>query len=77
MAYHHVPHSVAQLKFEPLAALAVANALLPNDDTSAFGVGLVGGVKVDSAFLSAVNAPFNWAEAVRRVAETFDSAVAP
>jgi HD-like signal output (HDOD) protein len=77
VAHHHAPHSVSQLKFEPLAALAVANALLPTDDTNAFGLTLVGDVKVDSTFLSGVNAPFNWAEAARRVAETFDSAVAP
>lgn len=74
VAYHHAPHRASQLKFDPLAALAVANALLPNDDTSAFGVSLVGGLKVDSTFLSGFNAPFDWAEAVRRVSELFDSA---
>jgi len=73
VAYHHAPHSISQLKFAPLAALAVANALLPTDDTNAFGVALVGGVKVDSTFLSSVNAPFDWAEAVRRISEIFDS----
>jgi HD-like signal output (HDOD) protein/CheY-like chemotaxis protein len=73
VAHHHAPYSVSQLKFEPLAALAVANALLPTDDTNAFGVALVGGVKVDSTFLSGMNAPFDWAEAVRRVSEIFAS----
>jgi putative nucleotidyltransferase with HDIG domain len=69
VAHHHTPHSVPQSTFEPLAALAVANALLPTDDASAFGVALVRGLKVDSTFLSGVNAPFDWAEAVRRVSE--------
>ena len=70
VAYHHAPHSISQSKFEPLAALAVANALLPTDDTNAFGVALVSGLKVDSTFLSRVNAPFDWAEAAQRVAKT-------
>ena len=63
-------------KFEPLAALAVANALLPTDDTSAFGVGIAPDPKVDSSFLSAVHAPFDWAGAVQRVSEIFDPAEA-
>ena len=70
VAYHHAPQSISQSKFEPLAALAVANALLPTDDTNAFGVALVSGLKVDSTFLSRVNAPFDWAEAAQRVAKT-------
>jgi HD-like signal output (HDOD) protein/ActR/RegA family two-component response regulator len=70
VAYHHAPHSISQSKFEPLAALAVANALLPTDDTNAFGATLVSGLKVDSTFLSRVNAPFDWAEAAQRVAKT-------
>jgi len=67
VAHHHAPHSLPQSTFEPLAALVVANALLPTDGASAFGVALVRGLKVDSTFLSGVNAPFDWAEAVQRV----------
>ena len=73
VAHHHAPHSVPQSTFEPLAALAVANALLPTDDASAFGVALVRGLKVDSTFLSGLNAPFDWAEAVQRVSRICDS----
>jgi putative nucleotidyltransferase with HDIG domain len=73
VAHHHTPHSVPQSTFEPLAALAVANALLPTDDASAFGVALMRGLKVDSTFLSGVNAPFDWAEAVQRVSKICDS----
>lgn len=72
MAHHHEPYNVPQSTFEPLTALAVANALLPTDDASAFGVALVRGLEVDSTFLSAVNAPFDWAEAIRRVSEFSD-----
>jgi HD-like signal output (HDOD) protein len=70
VAHHHVPHSASPAEFGPLAALTVANALLPTDDTNAFGVALVPDLKVNPTFLSAVNAPFDWAEAVRRVRGT-------
>jgi putative nucleotidyltransferase with HDIG domain len=70
VAHHHAPHSASPSNFGPLAALTVANALLPTDDTNAFGVALVADLKVNPTFLSMVNAPFDWAEAVRRVRGT-------
>jgi HD-like signal output (HDOD) protein len=73
VARHHGPYSTPQSKFEPLAALTIANALLPTDDTRAFGLERVGDPKVDSTFLSGVNAPFDWAEAVRCVSEILAS----
>jgi putative nucleotidyltransferase with HDIG domain len=76
VAHHHAPLGALKPKFGPLAALAVANALLPTDDTSAFGAGLVADPKVDPTYLSALDAPFDWTEAERRVSEIFDSAEA-
>jgi putative nucleotidyltransferase with HDIG domain len=74
VAHHHEPHRVMPSSFTPLAALAIAQALLPADDTSAFGTGLVAAPRVDESYLSSFTAPFDWAEAVQRVSEIFDSA---
>jgi putative nucleotidyltransferase with HDIG domain len=73
VAHHHAPHGASKSTFGPLAALAIAQALLPTDDASAFGARLAADPKVDPTFLSAVDAPFDWAEATRRVSEIFDS----
>jgi hypothetical protein len=51
-----------------LAAVAIAHALLPEDDTSAFDASLPPDCDVDARFLGSVNAPFDWQEAERRVA---------
>ena len=72
VAHHHSPQSAAPTNFGPLAALAIALALLPSDESSAFPTGLVASPKVDANFLSRVNAPFDWTEATQRVAEIFE-----
>ena len=68
VAYHHSPQSVPQAEFDALAALAVAHALVPEDDTAAFNAPLTPDPKVDAAFLAALQAPFDWLEAQQRVA---------
>jgi HD-like signal output (HDOD) protein len=68
VAHHHTPLSVPQAEFDPLAAVAVAHALLPEDDTAAFESPLPPDSKVDAQYLTAVNCPFDWAEAESRVA---------
>lgn len=68
VALHHTPDSVPQSEFDPLAAVAIAHALLPGDDTSAFDATLPPDSGIDAKFLSSVNAPFDWQEAERRVA---------
>jgi putative nucleotidyltransferase with HDIG domain len=73
VAHHHTPHSVPQAEFEPLAALVVAHALLPSDDTAAFDAPLPPDPKVDEAFLVSVHAPFDWVEAGERVAASLIS----
>ena len=68
VAHHHTSESVPHLKLEPLSALAVAHALLPDDDTSAFDGSLTPDPKVDARYFATLNAPFDWSEAQRRVA---------
>ena len=72
VAHHHSPQSAAPPDFGPLAALAIALALLPGDESSAFPSGLVASPKVDANFLSRVNAPFDWDGATQRVAQIFE-----
>ncbi len=68
VAYHHSPQSVPQAEFDALAALAVAHALVPEDDTVAFNAPLTPDPQVDATFLAALQAPFDWLEAQQRVA---------
>jgi len=72
VAHHHVPQRVASCQFDVLAALAVGHSLTPGDST-AFKADLPADAGVDATYLAAVQAPFDWAEAERRVAETLQS----
>lgn len=67
VAHHHSPQSVAPAEFDALAALAVAHALVPTDDTEVFQGPPRPAPKVDPSYLASVKAPFDWAEATRRV----------
>jgi putative nucleotidyltransferase with HDIG domain len=68
VAYHHTPENVPQSDFDPVAAVAIAHAMLPEGDMSAFDASIPPDSPVDAEFLGAVNAPFDWQEAARRVA---------
>ncbi len=70
VAHHHTPESVPQSEFDPVAAVAIAHALLPGHDTSAFDASIPPDLDVDAQFLGTVSAPFDWQEAERRVAES-------
>jgi HD-like signal output (HDOD) protein len=72
VAHHHVPQRVASSQFDVLAALAVSHSLTPGDST-AFKADLPADVGVDATYLAAVQAPFDWTEAERRVTETLQS----
>jgi HD-like signal output (HDOD) protein len=72
VALHHRPEEVPQSDFDVLAALAIAHSLSPTDDASAFATGIPPDPKVDQSYLKGFNAPFDWNEAVRRVAEATD-----
>ena len=73
VAHHHEPGAVAQPQFGPLAALALARALLPADERDAFAGALVSDGKVDASYLSSLQAPFDWHEAARRISQMLDS----
>jgi HD-like signal output (HDOD) protein len=68
VALHHRPEEVTQPDFDVLAALAIAHSFSPTDDASAFASGIPSDPKVDESYLKAFNAPFDWKEAVRRIA---------
>jgi putative nucleotidyltransferase with HDIG domain len=70
VAHHHQPRRVAQTEFDVLAALAVADSLVPVTDTLAADVLLTTDPGIDESYLASVNAPFDLNEAKRRVAET-------
>jgi HD-like signal output (HDOD) protein/ActR/RegA family two-component response regulator len=70
VAHHHQPERVNHSEFDVLAAVVSAHALVPNNDATAFGRDVPPDPKIDETYLAAVNAPFDWEEAVRRVAET-------
>ena len=53
--------------------LVIAHSLVPTDDATAFGAGVPADPKIDERYLLSVKAPFDWNEAVRRVAERTDS----
>jgi len=69
VAFHHNPLRVEQSGFDVLAAVAISHALVPEDDTSAFGPGITPDLKVDESYLHSVGAPFDWKEASRRVSQ--------
>jgi HD-like signal output (HDOD) protein len=73
VAHHHHPARVTHAEFDVLAAVVIAHSLVPTDDTTAFEPGIPPDPKLDGAYLLSVKAPFDWQEAVRRVAETIDS----
>lgn len=73
VAHHHEPGAIAQPQFGPLAALALARALLPSEESDAFTGKFVSDIKVDESYLSTVQAPFDWHEATGRISQMLDS----
>lgn len=73
VAHHHQPERVTQADFDVLAAVVIAHSFAPTDDATAFGAGVPPDPKIDESYLLSVKAPFDWNEAMRRVAERTDS----
>jgi len=73
VAHHHDPGAAARPEFGPLAALALARALLPTEESDAFAGKLAADSKVDPAYLSSLHAPLDWPEATRRISQMLDS----
>ncbi len=67
VACHHEPEAVRQTQFGALGALTIAQSLCQAGDAEIFHGRTVSGTAVDPGFLRSVNAPFDWAEATRRV----------
>jgi hypothetical protein len=70
VAHHHQPERVTQTQFDVLSALVIGHSLVTSDDASAFIISVPSDPKIDSRYLLAAKTPFDWAEAVRRVAAT-------
>jgi HD-like signal output (HDOD) protein len=70
VAHHHQPERVAQTEFDVLSALVIGHSLVTIDDASAFTASVPSDPKIDLRYLPAAKAPFEWEEAVRRVAAT-------
>ena len=73
VAHHHAPQRVTQTDFDVLAALAVAHSLTEPAEAHAFEGELVADQKIGAEYLESLNAPFDWAEAERRVSESLDA----
>ncbi len=70
VAHHHQPRRVVQTRFDVLAALVIADELVPMHDGHAAGMQQAPEARVDAKYLQAIDAPFDLNEAKRRVAET-------
>lgn len=67
VAFHHAPRRAEHAQFGCLEAVTVAQSLCATDDAEIFHGRSAADPDVDAAYLKAVNAPFDWAEATRRV----------
>lgn len=68
VAYHHAPQRAGAQEFDTLAALAVAQSLVPEDDAGTFDMPLVRDARVGADYFEALHAPYGWSEAQERVA---------
>lgn len=73
VAHHHQPGRIVQHEFDVLSALVIGHTLTVADDACAFGGSVPADPKIEPPYLVGVQAPFNWEEAVRRVAATTSS----
>jgi putative nucleotidyltransferase with HDIG domain len=67
VAYHHAPEDNRPAQFGALGALAIAQSLCHAGDAEIFHGRTVQESPVDPDYLRSINAPFDWAEATRRV----------
>lgn len=68
VAHHHAPRRVGAHEFDTLAALAVAQSLVPEDDAGTFARPLVNDARAGADYFEALHAPYSWSEAQARVA---------
>lgn len=70
VAFQHCPQQVGQTCYDVLAALVIAESLSAADSPLAPGVIEHADVEIGAEYLQLLQAPFGWAEAERRVAQT-------
>ncbi len=70
VALHHTPQTVVPHGYDLLGTLAVSHALLEATNRHALGADREGEQGIGAAYLTDVQAPFDWEEAQRRVAAT-------
>lgn len=73
VAHHHAPQRIPQTRFDVLAAVAIAHSLSDSQDTNVWDEPTIPHDVVDAAYLASIDAPFDWAEAQRRVSENLRS----
>jgi putative nucleotidyltransferase with HDIG domain len=73
VAHHHQPERVTHTEFDVLSALVIGHSLVAADDASVFAAAAPPDPKIDPQYLLTAKAPFDWEEAVQRVAETTGS----
>jgi HD-like signal output (HDOD) protein len=73
VAHHHCPERIIHAEFDVLSALVIGQSLVHSNDASVFTTVVEFEPRIDADYLSVVKAPFDWAEAVRRVARTTES----
>jgi putative nucleotidyltransferase with HDIG domain len=69
VAHHHQPARVAHSSFDVLAAIVIGQSFARTNDESAFGTQVPPDLMIDENYLLAVQAPFDWTEATRRITE--------
>ena len=70
IAFQNTPRRVPQTQFDLLAALVTAKVLVSADTPGPFGVIETAVEEIDDTYLGPLNAPFDWAEAQRRAADS-------
>jgi HD-like signal output (HDOD) protein/ActR/RegA family two-component response regulator len=73
VAHHHAPQRIEQTRFDVLAAVAIAHSLSDSQDVNVWDEPAIPHDVVDAAYLASIDAPFDWAEAQRRVSENLRS----
>jgi HD-like signal output (HDOD) protein len=66
VAFHHTPLLAPPGEFDLLAAVAISQAITSGADAPHVTTAQPDTTPIDAAYLTAVRAPFSWAEAVRR-----------
>lgn len=75
IAFQNSPRHVPQTEFDLLAALVAAKALVSADTPTPFGVIETPAEDIDDTYLGPLNAPFDWAEAQRRAADSSEEGI--